>query len=218
MKHVKMLHAFMMRQLLSITKIRRQEHKLTNLKVRQWARRPSMEDLLIRKNLRRTGHLLRMPTDRLPRQILYSQLPDGQRLRGRPRLRHKDSIKRNLKKRDIDTNSWKSVKPCIIILLSSMNGQTPGNEQCTVPRVGKNSPSYKYSMTVHDKLKGTTCVKVWIDNELFLNTKYTAPASKKANLILGLMQRSFEHIVYSNMPQLYKAIVLSHLEYGNTVW
>ena len=35
---------------------------------------PSMEDLLIRKNLRWTGHLMRMSSDRLPKQILYSQL------------------------------------------------------------------------------------------------------------------------------------------------
>ena len=32
-----------------------------------------MEDLLIKKNLGWTGHLLRMPTDRLLRQVLYSQ-------------------------------------------------------------------------------------------------------------------------------------------------
>ena len=70
---------------------------------------PSMEDHLIRKNLCWAGHLLRMPTDRLPRQVLYSQLPDGQRPRGCPRLRYKDIIKRNLKTRDIDTNSWKSL-------------------------------------------------------------------------------------------------------------
>ena len=89
-------------------KIRWQD-KVTNIKVFKRAGLPSMEDLLIRKNLRWTGHLLRMPTDRLPRQVLYSQLPDGQRPRGRPRLRYKDTIKRNLKKRDIDTNSWKSL-------------------------------------------------------------------------------------------------------------
>ena len=50
-----------------------------------------------------------MPTDGLPRQVLYSQLPEGQGPRGRPRLRYKDTIERNLKKRDIDTNSWKSL-------------------------------------------------------------------------------------------------------------
>ena len=83
-RHVKKLHAFMMRHLRLIMKIRWQD-KVTNIKVLKRAGLPSMEDLLIRKNLRRTGHLLRMPTDRLPRQVLYSQLPDGQRPRGRPR-------------------------------------------------------------------------------------------------------------------------------------
>ena len=107
-RHVKKLHAFIMRHLRSIMKIRWQD-KVTNIKVLMRAGLPSMEDLLIRENLRWTGHLLRIPTDRLPRQVLYSQLPDGQRPRGRPRLRYKDTIKRNLKKRDIDTNSWKSL-------------------------------------------------------------------------------------------------------------
>ena len=82
---------------------------MTNIRVVKRAGLLSIEDLLIRKNLRWTGHLLRMPTDRLPRQVLYSQLPDGQRPRGRLRLRYKDTTKRNLNKRDIDTNSWKSL-------------------------------------------------------------------------------------------------------------
>ena len=64
-----------------------------------------MADLLIRKNLRRTGHLMRMSPDRLPKQILYSQLSSGHSLR----LRFKDTIKRNLKMRDINTDSWTSL-------------------------------------------------------------------------------------------------------------
>ncbi|KAK2189619.1 hypothetical protein NP493_101g07015 [Ridgeia piscesae] len=40
-----------------------------------------MEDFLIRKNLRWTGHLMRMSPDRLPNQILYSQLSSGHRER-----------------------------------------------------------------------------------------------------------------------------------------
>ena len=75
------LHAFMMRHLRSIMKIRWQD-KVTNIKVLKRAGLRSMEDLFIRKNLRCTEHFLRMPTDRLPRQVLYSQLPDGQRPRG----------------------------------------------------------------------------------------------------------------------------------------
>ena len=84
----------MMRHMRSSMKIRWQD-KVTNIKVLKRAGLPSMEDLFIRKNLRCTGHLLRMPTDRLPRQVLYSQLPDGQRPRGHPRLRYKDTIKRH---------------------------------------------------------------------------------------------------------------------------
>ena len=91
------LHAFMMRHLRSIMKIRWQD-KVTNIKVIKRAGLPSIEDILIIKNLRWTWHLLRMPSDRLPRQVLYSQPLDGQRPRGRPHLRYQDTIRRNLKK------------------------------------------------------------------------------------------------------------------------
>ena len=57
-RHVKKLHAFMMRHLRSIMKIRWQD-KVTNIKVLKRTGLPSMEDL-IRKNLCWTGHLLRM--------------------------------------------------------------------------------------------------------------------------------------------------------------
>ena len=67
-----------------------------------------MEDLLIRKNLRWTGHLISMSPDRLPKQVLYSQLFSGHRKRGRTRLLFKDTIKRNLKLRDIKTDSWRA--------------------------------------------------------------------------------------------------------------
>ena len=83
---------------------------MTNIKVPKRAGLPSIEHFLIRKNLRWTGHLLMMPTDRLPRQVLYLQLSQGQRPRGGPRLRHKTQSIAS-KKRDIDTkptreNPW----------------------------------------------------------------------------------------------------------------
>ena len=40
---------------------------------------------------------------------LNSQLSSGHRKRGRPRLRFKDTIKRNLKLRDIKIDSWTSL-------------------------------------------------------------------------------------------------------------
>ena len=100
--------AFMMRHLRSIMRITWLD-KVTNKEILERTGLPSMEDILIRKNLRWTGHLMRMSPDRLPKQVLYSQLSSGQRKRGRPRLRFKDIIKRNLKLRDIKIDSWTSL-------------------------------------------------------------------------------------------------------------
>ena len=83
--------------------------KVTNKEILERTGLPSMEDLLIRKNLRWTGHLMRMSPDRLPKQILNSQLSSGHRKRGRPCLRFKDTIKRNMKPRNIKTDTWTSL-------------------------------------------------------------------------------------------------------------
>jgi len=72
-------------------------------------RLPSMEDLLIRKNLRCNGHLMRMSPDTLPKQVLYSQLSSGHRKRRRAHIRFTDTIKRNLKLRVVKINSWTSL-------------------------------------------------------------------------------------------------------------
>ena len=109
-QQVKKLHAFMMRHLRSIMRITWMD-KVTNKEILERTGLPSMEVLLIRKNLRWTGHLMRMSPDRLPKQVLYSQLSSGHRKRGRPRLRFKDTIKRNLMLRDIKIDSRTSLSP-----------------------------------------------------------------------------------------------------------
>lgn len=101
-RQIKKLHVFMMRQLRKIMNVKWWD-KITNVDVLRRAGLPSMDDLVIRKNLRWTGHVLRMEPGRLPKQILYSQLTEGKRKKGRPRLRFKDTIKRNLK--------WRSISP-----------------------------------------------------------------------------------------------------------
>ena len=107
-RQVKKLHAFMMQHLRSSIRITWMDN-VTNKEILERTGLPSMEDLLIRKNLRWTGHLMRMSPVRLPNQVLYSQLSSGRRKRGRPRVRFKDTIKRNLKLRDIKINSWISL-------------------------------------------------------------------------------------------------------------
>ncbi|KAK2171265.1 hypothetical protein NP493_1083g00018 [Ridgeia piscesae] len=98
----------MMRHLRSIKRITWMD-KVTNKEILEGTGLPYMEDLLNRKNLRWTGHLMRMSPDRLQKQVLHSQLSFGHRKRGRPRLRFKDTIKINLKPRYIKTDTWTSL-------------------------------------------------------------------------------------------------------------
>jgi len=66
---------------------------------------PNMADILIEKNLRWLGYVHRMEHSRLPRQLLYSQLKEGKRNIGQPRLRLKDVAKRNMNRRAINLSS-----------------------------------------------------------------------------------------------------------------
>ena len=61
-RQVKKLHAFMMRHLRSIMRITGID-KVTNKDILERTGLPSMEDLLIRKNLRWTGHFMGMSPD-----------------------------------------------------------------------------------------------------------------------------------------------------------
>ena len=102
---VKKLSTYMMRQLRDIMSIKWYD-KITNVEILSRANLPCMADILIEKNLRWLGHVHRMDNDRLPRQLLYSQLCEGKRNQGRPRLRFKDVAKRNMKYRKIDRETW----------------------------------------------------------------------------------------------------------------
>ena len=101
------LQAYVMRHLRAIMGISWRD-KISNVDVLKRAGLPSLKSILIQMNLRWLGHVERMDTKRLPRQLLYSQLKEGKRNQGRPRLRFKDTVKRNMKKMDIDRRTWKT--------------------------------------------------------------------------------------------------------------
>lgn len=99
------LNAYMMRHLRQILGVKWWHH-VSNQTILEKTNMPSMYEILIQRNLRWAGHLSRLDNSRLPKQILYSQLREGSRGIGRPKLRYKGTIKRNLKRKGIPQGSW----------------------------------------------------------------------------------------------------------------
>ncbi|KAI8502470.1 hypothetical protein Bbelb_200580 [Branchiostoma belcheri] len=66
------------------------------------------EVYLEQRRLRWLGHVSRMDQSRLPHQVLYGQLADGKRDRGRPKLRFVDVCRRDLKSFHIGA-AWESL-------------------------------------------------------------------------------------------------------------
>ena len=99
------LNTFMMKHLRYIMGVR-WWHYRKNSDILEKARLPSMYELLMQKNLGWAGHVARLDNNRLPKEILLSQLSTGSRNRGRPKLSYKDTVKRHLQAKAIDVDSW----------------------------------------------------------------------------------------------------------------
>ena len=59
--------------------------------------------------LKWTGHVTRMPDERLPKKILYGELQVGRRSHGGQKKRYKDSLKASLKDFNVQTMSWEQI-------------------------------------------------------------------------------------------------------------
>ena len=66
----------------------------------------SVHTLLKLAQLRWTGHVTRMPDERLPKKVLYGELQEGKRSQGGQKKRYKDTLKASLKDFNISTESW----------------------------------------------------------------------------------------------------------------
>ncbi|KAK1886523.1 Secreted RxLR effector protein 78, partial [Dissostichus eleginoides] len=107
-RHLKALEAYHQR---SLPKILRNswEDRRTNTSVLEEADIPTITATIAQNQLRWTGHVIRMPDSRLPKQVLYSQLVKGKRAPGGQKKRYKDNIKTNLKKCHIDLKAWEDM-------------------------------------------------------------------------------------------------------------
>ena len=66
----------------------------------------SIKVLISKQQLKWSGHLVRLPNERIPKQIFYRQLTDGKRLANKPKKRFEDCLKQTFKKCDTNSESW----------------------------------------------------------------------------------------------------------------
>lgn len=107
-RDIKKLERFHQQKLRSIMNIKWEEY-ITNVTVLERAQMTSIEATIFRHQLRWTGHVQRMSDDRLPRQLLYSELSTGKRARGAPLKRYKDQLKETMKRTNINLSTWETL-------------------------------------------------------------------------------------------------------------
>ena len=95
-RHIRLLESFHIRRLQLILGLR-WWHKVTNSEIRSRAGTPTIESMLLHRQLRWLGHVFRMPHSRLPHCVLYGQLKLGRRSVGGQMKRFNDYIKSILK-------------------------------------------------------------------------------------------------------------------------
>ena len=98
---MKKLEAFHQRCLRRMMKISWESHA-TNLEVLQLAGMTSITTEIRKKHFKWAGQVTRMSDNRLPKQLLYGELQEGSRPKGRRRKRFKDELLFSLKKFNID--------------------------------------------------------------------------------------------------------------------
>ena len=104
-RHAKKLNHFHLSCLKKLLKIRWQD-KIPDTEVLKKAKMQSVHTLLKLAQLRWTGHVTRMPDERLPKKVLYGELQEGERSQGGQKKRYKDTLKASLKDFNIPTESW----------------------------------------------------------------------------------------------------------------
>ena len=104
-RHAKKLNHFHISCLRKLLKIRWQD-KIPDTEVLKKAKMQSVHTLLKLAQLRWTGHVARMPDERLPKKFLYGELQEGKRSQGGQKKRYKDTLKASLKDFNIPTESW----------------------------------------------------------------------------------------------------------------
>ena len=91
--------------------------------------------------------------------------------------------------------------------------------KCKVLHIGSSTlpQTYTLSGTPLDNVYDMKDLGIIIDSQLKFHL-HSAHVVSKANRLLGLIKKSFEHITIDTLPLLYKTLIRPILEYGNSIW
>ena len=96
-RSIRRLDQFHLRCLRKIAGIKWQD-RVTNTEVLQICNITGIEPFLLKAQLRWTGHVMRMPDSRIPKQVFCGELAAGRRPQCGPVRRYKDAVKVNMKR------------------------------------------------------------------------------------------------------------------------
>ena len=102
LKKLDQFHLRCLRRLLGIS----WEDRVTNQEVLHRSSMPGVAVLIMKAQLKSTGHVMRMEDSRLPKQIFCSELARGTRRQGGQTKRYKDSLKNSLCACDTPVKGW----------------------------------------------------------------------------------------------------------------
>ncbi|XP_069742434.1 uncharacterized protein [Narcine bancroftii] len=106
--HLRLLEHFHQRCLRSILNIHWSDF-IPNIEGLEMAEADSIESTLLKIQLRWVGHVSRMEDHRLPKIVLYGELSTSHHVRGAPKKRYKDCLKKSLGACHIDHRQWADI-------------------------------------------------------------------------------------------------------------
>ncbi|CAH2097988.1 unnamed protein product [Euphydryas editha] len=166
--NIKQLDIFHLKCLRSILRIKWQD-RVPNTEVLRRVGLPGIEALIIKHQLRWSGHVVRMSECRLPKAVFYSELSCGKRKQGGQYLRYKDVLKRNLATCNIPTDGWEGLARLRPEWRSTVHISVEAFEEKRLSdldakrqvRRTRPKPSYTYTYNSSGQLYCTPCGRIF---------------------------------------------------------
>ena len=144
-RHAKKLNRFHLNCLRKLLKVKWYD-KVPDTEILERSGLPSIYTMLRKSQLRWSGHVTRMPDERLPKRLLYGELQTGTRCRGGQKKRYKDTLKASMKDFGIDHRAWEDLALDRLAWRSKINQgaaeyEVQRIERAKIKRAARKAPS-----------------------------------------------------------------------------